>query len=187
LGPAAACATRRRLYDLYRKRRVWLGDEADAVEMMMRAISSKFRTVCIGVLLVALTGVLVSAHEITVKGTVAAIERARIQVKTGDEKDQSPERYQIDAKTKVSAQQSGGSTRPDHRGEKVCPGRPRCQRSNEDLEIGCRSRRSCGASWSGFWRLGRGRRVPGSGRRYHSTPGSALEAKVAARRALSGV
>jgi hypothetical protein len=71
-------------------------------EMMMRAISSRFRGVCVGVLLVALTGVLVSAHEITVKGTVAAIERARIQVKTGDEKKgQSPEWYQIDAKTKV--------------------------------------------------------------------------------------
>jgi hypothetical protein len=71
-------------------------------EMMMRAISSRFRGVCVGVLLVALTGVLVSAHEITVKGTVAAIERVRIQVKTGDEKKgQSPEWYQIDAKTKV--------------------------------------------------------------------------------------
>jgi hypothetical protein len=78
-------------------------------EMMMRAISSKFRTVCIGVLLVALTGVLVSAHEITVKGTVAAIERARIQVKTGDEKkDQSPEWYQIDARRKSCAAASSG-------------------------------------------------------------------------------
>lgn len=43
-----------------------------------------------------------AAHEITVKGTVAKVERARIQVKTGEEKQgQTPAWYPIDAKTKI--------------------------------------------------------------------------------------
>jgi len=43
-----------------------------------------------------------AAHEMVVKGTVAAIEAARIQVKTGEEKKgQAPTWYAIDAKTKV--------------------------------------------------------------------------------------
>jgi hypothetical protein len=43
-----------------------------------------------------------AAHEMVVKGTVAAIEPARIQVKTGEEKKgQAPTWYAIDAKTKV--------------------------------------------------------------------------------------
>jgi hypothetical protein len=42
------------------------------------------------------------AHEITIKGTVAGIEAARIQVKTGEEgKGQQPTWFAIDAKTKV--------------------------------------------------------------------------------------
>src|SRR5262245_17829695 len=43
------------------------------------------------------------AHEMTIKGTVAAVERTRIQVKTGEEKKgQTPGWYAIDAKTKIS-------------------------------------------------------------------------------------
>ena len=44
----------------------------------------------------------VAAHEITVKGTVAGVEPARIQVKTGSEKPgAAPAWYPIDAKTKI--------------------------------------------------------------------------------------
>ena len=46
--------------------------------------------------------VAVSAHELTVRGTVSAVEPTRIRIKTGDEKaDQSPTWYPIDAKTKI--------------------------------------------------------------------------------------
>ncbi len=42
------------------------------------------------------------AHELTVKGTVAAIETSRIQIKTGKEKTgAAPEWYPIHAKTRV--------------------------------------------------------------------------------------
>jgi len=42
------------------------------------------------------------AHEITVQGTVAAIEKARIQVKTGTEKPGAAATwYAIDAKTRI--------------------------------------------------------------------------------------
>ena len=42
------------------------------------------------------------AHEITVKGVVAAVEASRVQVKTGEEKKgQAPQWYAIDAKTKI--------------------------------------------------------------------------------------
>ena len=42
------------------------------------------------------------AHEMTVRGTVAAIEPTRIQIRTGEEKaGQSPAWYPIDAKTKI--------------------------------------------------------------------------------------
>jgi hypothetical protein len=44
----------------------------------------------------------VLAHEMTVMGTVTAIERTRIQVKTGKEHtDEQPGWYPIDAKTKI--------------------------------------------------------------------------------------
>jgi hypothetical protein len=44
----------------------------------------------------------VLAHEMTVKGTVAAIEATRIQVKTGEEKKgEAPAWYLVDAKTKI--------------------------------------------------------------------------------------
>jgi hypothetical protein len=44
----------------------------------------------------------VLAHEIVVKGTVAGIEKMRIQVKTGQEKDGArPAWYPIDAATKI--------------------------------------------------------------------------------------
>jgi hypothetical protein len=43
-----------------------------------------------------------SAHEIVIKGTVAAVDPARIQVKTGEErKGQEPTWFPIDAKTKI--------------------------------------------------------------------------------------
>jgi hypothetical protein len=42
------------------------------------------------------------AHEMTVQGTVAAVEASRIQIKTGKEKaGTSPEWYPIGAKTKI--------------------------------------------------------------------------------------
>jgi hypothetical protein len=54
-----------------------------------------------GALLVAVS-VAVAAHEMTVRGTVAAIEPTRIQIKTGEEKPgQAPAWYPIDAKTKI--------------------------------------------------------------------------------------
>jgi hypothetical protein len=44
----------------------------------------------------------VLAHEMTVKGSVAAIETARVQVRTGEEKKtEVPAWYPIDAKTKI--------------------------------------------------------------------------------------
>ena len=50
----------------------------------------------------ALSGALVMAHEITVKGTVSALEAKRLQVKTGEEKKgTAPAWYAIDAKTKI--------------------------------------------------------------------------------------
>jgi hypothetical protein len=55
------------------------------------------------VLVVVLTSLaIVSAHEMTVKGTVAGIEAKRIQVKTGEEKTgEAAAWYAIDAKTKI--------------------------------------------------------------------------------------
>lgn len=60
----------------------------------MRVLTASFVAACLSIS--------VSAHEMTVKGTVAAIETARVQVKTGEEKkDQSPAWYGLDAKTKI--------------------------------------------------------------------------------------
>ena len=54
------------------------------------------------VLLVLMMTTLVLAHEMTVKGTVAAVENARIQIKTGQEKTgEQPAWYPIDAKTTI--------------------------------------------------------------------------------------
>lgn len=51
-------------------------------------------------LLVGLSSV--SAHEMTIKGTVAAVEPTRVQIKTGEEKQGvSPAWYVLDAKTKI--------------------------------------------------------------------------------------
>lgn len=55
---------------------------------------------------VAVLGLLLTpalfAHEIIVRGTVAAIEKTRIQIKTGEEKqDQAPAWYPIDAATRI--------------------------------------------------------------------------------------
>ena len=52
--------------------------------------------VCLG------AGALVSAHPMTLKGVVAAVEPARIQIKTGDEKQgDAPAWCAIDDKTKI--------------------------------------------------------------------------------------
>jgi hypothetical protein len=60
------------------------------------------RSFVVAALVVFTAGAVTAVHEITVKGTVAAIEPHRIQVKTGEEKKgESPAWYLIDAKTKV--------------------------------------------------------------------------------------
>jgi hypothetical protein len=54
-----------------------------------------------GALLVAMS-VAAAAHEMIVRGTVAAIEPTRIQIKTGEEKaGQAPAWFPIGAKTKI--------------------------------------------------------------------------------------
>lgn len=46
--------------------------------------------------------VTLAAHEIVVRGTIAAIEKTRVQIKTGEEKpDQAPGWYPIDRETKI--------------------------------------------------------------------------------------
>jgi hypothetical protein len=58
--------------------------------------------------LVLMMATMVLAHEMTVKGTVAAVEQARIQIKTGQEKAGEPAAwYPIDAKTTI---RRGGKT-----------------------------------------------------------------------------
>jgi hypothetical protein len=48
-----------------------------------------------------------SAHEMTIKGTVAAVDKTRIQVKTGEEKKgESPAWFTIDPKTKIMRDKS---------------------------------------------------------------------------------
>src|SRR5687768_8266778 len=48
------------------------------------------------------TQVLALAHQMTVQGTVAAVEAKRVQIKTGKEKPGvAPEWYPIDTKTKI--------------------------------------------------------------------------------------
>jgi hypothetical protein len=60
------------------------------------------RTVFVAVMVAAFASTVLTAHQMTVKGTVAAIEPKRIQVKTGEEKaGTQPEWIVIDAKTKV--------------------------------------------------------------------------------------
>jgi len=58
--------------------------------------------VSVALVLIAVSGTVLFAHPMTVKGTVAAIEPKRIQVKTGEEKKgESPEWVVIGAKTKI--------------------------------------------------------------------------------------
>ena len=58
-------------------------------------------------LAVVLFAVTLSAHPMTIKGTVAAVEKTRIQVKTGDEKPGAkPEWSLINAKTKIMRDQT---------------------------------------------------------------------------------
>jgi hypothetical protein len=61
------------------------------------------RTIIATAIAVAIVGnVAVWAHQMTVKGTVQAIEAGRIQVKTGEEKKGvAPTWYPIGAKTKI--------------------------------------------------------------------------------------
>ena len=61
-----------------------------------------FRTVAIVITLILAVGLTVSAHEMTVMGTVVKVEPTRIQVKTGKEKaGTQPTWYPIDAKTTI--------------------------------------------------------------------------------------
>jgi hypothetical protein len=61
-----------------------------------------WRLVCAVVILVVVATVTSFAHEMTVQGTVVAVEPSRIQIKTGKEKSgTSPEWYPIGPKTKV--------------------------------------------------------------------------------------
>jgi hypothetical protein len=70
--------------------------------MMIPATRRAFRSAALGLLIALFAVVPAMAHETTVKGTVAAIEPARIQIKTGEEKQgQAPVWYPIDAKTKI--------------------------------------------------------------------------------------
>jgi hypothetical protein len=63
-------------------------------------IKQWIRPVALAVALNASVAVL--AHPMTLKGTVAALERTRLQVKTGDEKKgETPEWCAIDGKTKI--------------------------------------------------------------------------------------
>jgi hypothetical protein len=58
--------------------------------------------VTVAVLVVVCASALVWAHQMTLKGTVAAVEPNRIQVKTGEEKKGvAPEWCAIDDKTKI--------------------------------------------------------------------------------------
>ncbi len=70
--------------------------------MTITASRRAFWSVIAGMLLVWLAAAAAGGHEITVKGTVAAIEPSRIQVKTGEEKKgQAGAWYPIGAKTKI--------------------------------------------------------------------------------------
>jgi hypothetical protein len=71
--------------------------------IMNRGMRAGFTSAAVaGALVMAVMCARVLAHEITVKGTVAAIEKTRIQVKTGEEKKGvAPGWYPIDAKTKI--------------------------------------------------------------------------------------
>jgi len=65
-------------------------------------MSIKKRT-ALALAIVLAVGLRASAHEMTVMGTVAGIEAARIQIKTGKEKaGVSPAWYPIDEKTKIT-------------------------------------------------------------------------------------
>ena len=62
----------------------------------------KRQLIALVVLVVVGASALVLAHPMTLKGTVAAVERTRIQVKTGEEKQgETPAWCIIDDKTKI--------------------------------------------------------------------------------------
>jgi hypothetical protein len=68
----------------------------------MTSAFHRLQTFALCLLPFALLVASVAAHEMVVKGTVAGIEAARIQVKTGEEKTGAqPEWYPIDAATKI--------------------------------------------------------------------------------------
>ena len=61
----------------------------------------RFAAIVVAGIICAVT-ITVSAHEVIVRGTVAAIEKTRVQIKTGEEKpDQTPQWYPIDSETKI--------------------------------------------------------------------------------------
>jgi hypothetical protein len=65
-------------------------------------MSGQTRRAAAMVLLILVTGAAAAAHVMTVMGTVAAVEPARIQVKTGEENaGESPAWFTIDEKTKI--------------------------------------------------------------------------------------
>jgi hypothetical protein len=61
-----------------------------------------FRRCSAALAMMCLCAAVLMAHEMTIKGTVAAIDKSRIQIKTGEErKGESPAWFAIDAKTKI--------------------------------------------------------------------------------------
>lgn len=63
---------------------------------------TKQQLAAVAVFVFVCSNVFVSAHQMTLKGTVAAIDRTRIQVKTGEEKKgETPAWCLIDDKTKI--------------------------------------------------------------------------------------
>ncbi len=64
---------------------------------------SRNRTLVSAVLLIlTIAGTALSAHQMIVKGTIAALEPARVQIKTGEEKKgESPAWILLNAKTKI--------------------------------------------------------------------------------------
>src|SRR5581483_7757180 len=66
-------------------------------------MASRVLTILITVLTLVAVVAPATAHEMTLKGTVQAIEAHRVQVKTGEEKKgQSPSWIGLDAKTKIT-------------------------------------------------------------------------------------
>jgi hypothetical protein len=71
-------------------------------EQHMKHTHITLRTIVAAVLIASIGTAWLGAHTMTLKGTVAAVEPKRIQIKTGEEKKgEAPEWSVIDAKTKI--------------------------------------------------------------------------------------